>query len=54
MNQNDSKHHPTYSPFKGLGKWYSWDTPVGLSLGFSITLLSIGGFLFLLRKSGLL
>ncbi len=40
--------HPYHSQ-EGLGKWYSWDTPIGLSLSFAIILISIGLFLFLLH-----
>lgn len=54
MNQKGAEHHSSYSPYKGLGKWYSWDSPIGLSLGFGIILLSLGGFLLLLHKSGLI
>ncbi|GAB4184681.1 MAG: hypothetical protein Tsb0015_00970 [Simkaniaceae bacterium] len=42
-----------YKGYQGLGKWYSWDTPVGLGLGLAIFLSAIGFFIFLLHKSGL-
>jgi hypothetical protein len=34
-----------------LQDWRSWGSPIGLSLGFAITLTAIGFFLYLLRIS---
>ena len=46
------KYREKYS-FQGLGKWYSWDTPTGLTLAFSVSLLSIGLFIYLLHLANL-
>lgn len=35
-------------------KWDEWGSPIGLSLGFAIFIVSIGLFLYLLRLAGLL
>ena len=32
--------------------WYGWGSPVGLSLGFAVTVLSVGGFIALLHVAG--
>jgi len=45
--------HEKYYNQQGFGKWHSWDSPIGLSLCFSIMLTSIGFFIFLLHLSGL-
>lgn len=49
------KHHDyCCEDWKGLGYWYSWDSPIGLGLGFAIVLLSVGLFIYLLHLSGLI
>ena len=40
--------------WRSWGSWFSWGSPIGLSLGFAITILSIGLFIFLLHLSNLL
>ncbi len=35
-------------------RWDEWGSPIGLSLSSAIFILSIGGFLYLLRLAGLL
>lgn len=50
VKNNDFK----WEEWKGLGKWYSWDSPIGMGFGFSILLLSIGLFVYLLHLSGLI
>jgi len=40
--------------WRSWGSWFSWGSPIGLSLGFAITILSIGMFLFLLHLSNLI
>ncbi|TSC59689.1 MAG: Uncharacterized protein LiPW15_709 [Parcubacteria group bacterium LiPW_15] len=35
-------------------KWDEWGSPVGLSLGWAIFIVSIGFFLYLLHLAGLL
>lgn len=35
-------------------RWDEWGSPVGLSLGWAIFLLSIGAFLYILRMAGFL
>jgi hypothetical protein len=34
--------------------WYGWGSPVGLSLGFSLFILSIGIFALLLHGAGVI
>jgi len=34
--------------------WYGWGSPVGLSLGFAVTVLSVGGFIALLHVAGVI
>ncbi len=41
-------------PWKAWGSWFSWGSPVGLSIFLCSLLLSIGVFLLLLHKAGLL
>ncbi len=41
-------------PWKAWGSWFSWGSPVGLSIFLCSVLLSIGVFLLLLHKAGML
>ncbi len=45
---------PHKNCYKGLGRWYSWDTPFGLSLSFFLTLTTIGVFILLLRIAAII
>lgn len=40
--------------WRSWGSWFSWGSPIGLSLGFAITIISVGFFLYLLSLSGLI
>ncbi|MFZ0564704.1 MAG: hypothetical protein WAM28_00690 [Chlamydiales bacterium] len=51
--EHEEKKCRQYHGTEGLGKWYSWDTPTGLSLGLAIMLSAVGFFIFLLHQSGL-
>jgi len=50
--KNNNKCYEKYNS-QFLGKWYSWDSPIGLTLAFAITLLSIGLFVYLLHLANL-
>ena len=40
-------------PWRAWGSWFSWGSPVGLSIFFSSTLVSLGIFLYFLHVAGL-
>ena len=52
--RNKRGRHDEKCCYAGIGKWYSWDTPFGLSLSFAIALSAIGVFIYLLHISGVL
>ena len=35
--------------WRAWGSWFSWGSPVGLGLFFALTLLSLGGFIWLIN-----
>lgn len=37
-----------------LRSWHSFGSPIGMSLGFAICVISIGAFIYLLHLSGLI
>lgn len=41
-------------PWRAWGSWFSWGSPVGLSIFLSSVLMSVGVFLLLLHHAGLL
>ena len=49
---NDDSEAWKYS--KEAMNWYGWGSPVGLSLGFSLFILAIGGFIVLLHVAGVI
>lgn len=48
------KSHDFCYDGRGLGHWYSWDSPIGLGIGFAIVILSIGLFMYFLHLSKLI
>jgi hypothetical protein len=49
-----SKHNEDSCDWKIFESWYSFGSPIGLSLGFAIVLSSIGLFIYLLHLSNLI
>jgi len=48
------KEHFKDLPWKAWGSWFSWGSPVGLGLGWTLFIIPLGIFLLLLHEAGLL
>jgi hypothetical protein len=51
---NEYNWHEDNLPWRAWGSWFSWGSPVGLSIFLSTVLISVGIFLLLLHYAGLL
>lgn len=40
-------------PWKAWGSWFSWGSPIGLGLGWTLFILPLGLFLWILHSIGL-
>lgn len=41
-------------PWKAWGSWFSWGSPVGLGLGWTLFIIPLGVFLYLLHLATLI
>lgn len=56
-NSEFNKHGPENLkniPWKAWSVWSSWESPVGLALGCSLPLISLGVFIYLIHLAGLI
>jgi hypothetical protein len=53
--EKNRRYEEQWTPlnWRAWGSWFSWGSPIGLTLGYAIVMLSTGGFLWLLAMGWL-